>query len=64
VLPVSLTIAGNPSDIVDAGEAPGMVGILQIHARVPGGFVPTGILPVVLSVGNANSQVGVTIAVN
>jgi uncharacterized protein (TIGR03437 family) len=64
VLPLALTIAGNLSDILSASEAPGLVGTLQINARVPGGFVPTGILPVVLSVGNASSQPGVTIAVN
>jgi uncharacterized protein (TIGR03437 family) len=63
VLPVSLRIAGNPSEIVYAAQAPGMVGMLQINARVPNGFVPTGILPVVLTVGNAGSQSGVTIAV-
>jgi uncharacterized protein (TIGR03437 family) len=36
---------------------------MQINARVPGGFLPPGIQPVVLSVGNAASQAGVTIAV-
>jgi uncharacterized protein (TIGR03437 family) len=63
VLPVTLRIAGNPSEILSAASAPGMIGLLQISARVPGGFVPTGILPVVLSVGDAGSQSGVTIAV-
>jgi uncharacterized protein (TIGR03437 family) len=63
VLPVSLRIGGNPSDILSAAAAPGLIGVMQIRARVPGGFVPTGILSVVLSVGNASSQAGVTIAV-
>jgi uncharacterized protein (TIGR03437 family) len=36
---------------------------MQINAQIPGGFLPPGILPVVLSIGSANSQDGVTIAV-
>jgi uncharacterized protein (TIGR03437 family) len=63
VLPVTLRIGGNPSEILSAAAAPGMIGMLAISARVPGGFVPTGILPVVLSVGQGSSQAGVTIAV-
>ena len=38
--------------------------VLQINARVPAGFVPTGILAVELTVGLARSQPGVTLAVN
>ena len=63
VLPVTLKIGGNPCDILLAASAPGLIGMLQINARVPDGFVPTGILPVVLTVGAASSQSGVTIAV-
>ena len=55
-----------------AGELADLVGVTPrsirsyvaaLNARVPGGFVPTGILPVVLQVGTASSQSGVTIAV-
>jgi uncharacterized protein (TIGR03437 family) len=63
VLPVTLRMGGNFAQIVFAGSAAGRVGVLQINARVPGGFVQTGILPVVLQVGTASSQSGVTIAV-
>jgi uncharacterized protein (TIGR03437 family) len=63
VLPVSLTMAGIPADILFAGEAPGFVGLMQINAQVPSGFVPTGDLPVVLTVGTYQSPPGVTIAV-
>jgi uncharacterized protein (TIGR03437 family) len=63
VLPVDLKIAGNSCDLVSVSSAPGMVGMLQVSAHVPGGFVPTGILPVTLTVGMASSQAGVTIAV-
>jgi uncharacterized protein (TIGR03437 family) len=63
VLPVSLTMANIPADILFAGEAPGFVGLMQINAQVPAGFVPTGDLPVVLSIGPYQSPAGVTIAV-
>jgi uncharacterized protein (TIGR03437 family) len=63
VLGVSLTMADVAADILFAGEAPGFVGLLQINAQVPGGFVPTGDLPLVLSVGMYQSPAGVTIAV-
>ena len=58
MLPVTLRIGGNPSEILLRGGAPGLVGMMQINARVPDGFVPTGILPVVLTVGHASSQSG------
>jgi uncharacterized protein (TIGR03437 family) len=63
VLPVSLTMANIPANILFAGEAPGFVGLMQINAQVPNGFVPTGDLPVVLAVGPYQSPAGVTIAV-
>jgi len=62
-LPVTLTVGGYPAQILFAGEAPGFAGLLQINARLPGGFAPRGNVPVVLSVGAASSQSGVTIAV-
>jgi uncharacterized protein (TIGR03437 family) len=62
-LPVSLTMAGIPANVLFAGDAPGFVGLMQINAQVPSGFVPTGDLPVVLSVGPYSSPAGVTIAV-
>jgi uncharacterized protein (TIGR03437 family) len=63
VLPVSLTMAGIPANVLFAGEAPGFVGVMQINAQVPSGFVPSGALPVVLAVGPYQSPAGVTIAV-
>jgi uncharacterized protein (TIGR03437 family) len=63
VLPVTLTIANVPATVLFAGEAPGFVGLMQINAQVPGGFVPTGDLPVLLTVGTYQSPAGVTIAV-
>ncbi len=63
VLPVSVTMAGMPANILFVGEAPGFVGLLQINAQVPSGFVPTGDLPIMLSVGGYQSPAGVTVAV-
>jgi uncharacterized protein (TIGR03437 family) len=51
LLPVTLTIAGMPAEILFAGSAPGLVGVLQINARIPGGFVPAGPATVQLGVG-------------
>ena len=56
-------VGGYPAQILFAGEAPGYAGLLQIDARLLGGFAPTGNVPLLLSVGAASSQSGVTIAV-
>src|SRR5262249_39078681 len=58
-----LKIGGYTAELLYPGPAPGFQGLMQINARVPAGFAPTGILPVVLSIGSATSQDGVTIAV-
>jgi uncharacterized protein (TIGR03437 family) len=59
-LPVVLKLANVPAEVLYAGEAPGLVGLLQVNARVPADF-PEGTLgSVVLSVGGAESRVGVT----
>ena len=63
VLPVSLTMAGYAANVLFAGDAPGFVGVMQINAQVPSGFVPTGDLAVALTVGLYQSPAGVTIAV-
>ena len=60
---VSLTIGLYPTPLLYAGPAPGFPGLMQINAQVPAGFLAPGIQPVVLSVGSAPSQAGVTIAV-
>ncbi|MEX2261043.1 MAG: hypothetical protein WD696_03785 [Bryobacteraceae bacterium] len=62
-LPLTLTVGGQNADIVFAGGAPGLVGVLQINARLPGGAITPGAIPVQLRIGTAVSQPGVTIAV-
>jgi uncharacterized protein (TIGR03437 family) len=49
--PVALTIAGVSAEILYAGCAPDMVGVMQINARVPSGFVAPGETAVELTVG-------------
>lgn len=61
---VSLKIGGYIAELLYAGPAPGFPGLMQINARVPGGFLAPGVQPVALSVGNVSSQAGVTIAVH
>lgn len=63
VLPVSVRIGDYPAQVDFAQSAPGYAGLLQINARVPGGFAPAGVLPVIVKVGSSVSQPGVTIAV-
>jgi len=52
-LPVTLTVAGFPAQILYAGSAPGAVGLLQVNARVPAAFIPTGPVVAELAVGSA-----------
>lgn len=59
---ISLTIGSYPAQLLYSGPAPGFPGLMQINAQVPGGFLPPGNQPVVLTVGTAASQSGVTIA--
>jgi uncharacterized protein (TIGR03437 family) len=63
VLPVTVTIAGQPAPVQYAGAAPGLVaGVMQVNAQIPT-TTPLGNAPVVLQVGTTKSQDNVTIAV-
>ncbi|MCX6631967.1 MAG: hypothetical protein NTW28_30530 [Candidatus Solibacter sp.] len=55
LLPIALSIAGVNAEILFAGSAPNMIGVLQINARVPGGFVAPGETAVALTVGTAKA---------
>jgi uncharacterized protein (TIGR03437 family) len=60
---VTATIGGIDADIIYAGAAPTLVaGVLQVNARIPAG-VPSGNVPVVVSIGNTRSQGNITVAV-
>jgi uncharacterized protein (TIGR03437 family) len=60
---VTLTVGGYQAQVWYAGPAPGFPGLMQINAQIPGGFLAPGIQPVMLSIGGASSQAGVTIAI-
>jgi uncharacterized protein (TIGR03437 family) len=62
-LPVSVTICGQTADVQNAGAAPGLVaGVFQINVTVPAG-IDSGDSPVVVTIGSASSQTGLTLAV-
>ena len=63
VLPVTLSVGGYPAQILFAGEASSFAGLMEIKARLPGNPTPAGSLPVLLRIGAASGQAGVTIAV-
>jgi uncharacterized protein (TIGR03437 family) len=63
VLPVTLSVGDYPAQILFAGEASSFAGVMQIKARLPGNSTPAGLLPVLLRIGTASSQAGVTTAV-
>jgi len=54
-LPVSAAVSGIPAQIVWAGSAPGLVGLLQVNLIVPGPYLPSGAAPLQLAVGAAVS---------
>jgi uncharacterized protein (TIGR03437 family) len=61
---VGVTIAGVDAAVTFTGPAPDAVtGLLQVNAVVPGETTPGPAIPIVLTVGSALSQTGVTIAV-
>jgi uncharacterized protein (TIGR03437 family) len=63
-LPVSVKIGGLDAEVLYAGGAPGSVaGLLQVNVRVPLNVASGNGLPLVVTVGAASSQEGVTMAV-
>jgi uncharacterized protein (TIGR03437 family) len=63
-LAVTAMVGFQNAPVKYAGGAPGMVaGLMQVNVQIPAGVQTGNAVPVVLSVGNVSSQVGVTIAV-
>jgi endo-1,4-beta-xylanase len=61
--PVTATIGGAAANVVYAGPAPGLVnGVLQVNLQIPAGLA-SGPQAVVITVGTAVSQSGLTVAV-
>ena len=55
VLPVTATVGGVLAQIVWAGSAPGLVGLLQVNLLIPGPYLPSGAAPLQLTVGTMGS---------
>ena len=51
-LSVRVTIGGQNADVLDAGLAPGFVGLSQVDVRVPPALIGQGALPLTLSAGS------------
>ena len=63
ILPVSVTIGGVPQKVLYAGAAPGLVaGVLQVNVEIAAN-TPGGSQPVIVKVGDASSQAGLTVAI-
>ena len=61
--PTRVAIAGVDAQVLYSGAAPGFVGLVQINAVVPASAPVGANIPVVVQIGGAISQSGVTIAV-
>ena len=62
---VTGTIGGISATVQYAGGSPGLVaGVLQVNLQVPQTLASGNAVPVVLNIGGATSQTGVTIVVN
>jgi uncharacterized protein (TIGR03437 family) len=63
VLPVRVLIGGQSASVASYGEAPGLAsGVVQLAVQIPLN-VPSGNLPISVSVGGDSSPTGVTISV-
>jgi uncharacterized protein (TIGR03437 family) len=63
VLPVIVLIGGQSAFVAFYGEAPGFVaGVMQVNVQIPLN-VPSGNIPLSVSVGGNSSQAGVTVSV-
>jgi uncharacterized protein (TIGR03437 family) len=61
---VSVRIGGLDAEVLYAGGAPfELAGVMQVNVRLPNGVSPGNSVPVQLTVGNATSQPGVTLAI-
>jgi uncharacterized protein (TIGR03437 family) len=62
--PVSVTFANYSTPILYAGPVDNYPGLFQINAQVPSGYLPTGDLTVVVTVGTSPTQTGVLVWVD
>ncbi|MCC7496038.1 MAG: hypothetical protein IT160_00585 [Bryobacterales bacterium] len=60
---ISGQIAGADAEVADVREAAGQPGVLELKIRVPDGFLPSGVVPLMISTGGRSSQPGVTLVI-
>ena len=61
--PVTVSVGGQPALVAFYGEAPDMIsGVMQINVQIPAS-VPSGNLPISVSIGGIGTQSGVTVSV-
>jgi uncharacterized protein (TIGR03437 family) len=60
--PLTVTVGGQPAEVLFQGLSPGYAGLYQINIVIPDGVTPSGAVPVVLNAGGRVSPT-VTIAV-
>jgi uncharacterized protein (TIGR03437 family) len=64
ILPVSATVGGQQATITYAGSAAGLIsGVMQVNLVIPANAPTGGAVSIVITVGTAASQAGVTVAV-
>jgi len=64
IMAPTISIGGVNAPVQYAGSAPGLVnGVIQVNLQVPPGLT-SGPQPVVLTFGTAQSQAGITVAVD
>ncbi len=63
VAPVLVTIGGQNAEILFAGLAPATAGVMQVNVKLPAAIGRDAAVSVYLSVGEATSQQGVTLAI-
>jgi len=61
--PVTVTIGGQPAEILYAGAAPDLAAVFQINARVPTGIQTGSKVAVLVTIGGVKTQAGVWVAV-
>ena len=63
VLPVSTQVGGVKGEVLYAGDAPGLPGVVQVNVRLPQESPVGAAVPIFVSVGDTSTQAGTTIAV-
>jgi uncharacterized protein (TIGR03437 family) len=61
--PISVQVGGQEADVREAASALGLAGVLQLKVRIPEAVTAGSAVPVTLKAVSAQSQTGVTVAV-